>query len=320
MKVSDFLRFLFPLLFLCVPHAPNAQQDEGKGEELSHVEGHGLLEIDLLFLQELDEEAEGEDGGEAEAEIEAGADGDGRLGCHCLCLVPMAVDDDSAGEDDEVGKGFVELGGMAWHGDAIDERLVAVEDECPGDIGGLANNLGVHQIAQANEARHGGYGDGNIVHHDPRLDLGLAAVEHHADDEADGAAVGCQAFVASQPPTAVGHETGGKEHLDETGHAGEVVLGFVEQAMPQACPDEHTKEAIEEEGVELLVLNLLLLVEPLHDEVGDDEPEAPQEAVPPDGEETNGECLDGGLPVDEKRCHGRHTLNRKCMMSPSCTT
>ena len=60
------------------PHAPAAEEDEGEAEELSHVEDHAALEIDLLFLEELDEEAEGEDGGEAVAEVEAGAGGYGR--------------------------------------------------------------------------------------------------------------------------------------------------------------------------------------------------------------------------------------------------
>ena len=44
---------------------------------MTHVERHALLEIHLLFLQKLDEEAEGEDGDEAKAKVEAFADGDG---------------------------------------------------------------------------------------------------------------------------------------------------------------------------------------------------------------------------------------------------
>jgi hypothetical protein len=69
--------------------------------------------------------------------------------------------------------------------------------------------------------------------------------------------------------------------------------------MPQSGTDEHAHEAIEEEGLKLLVLYLLLLVETLHNHIRQQQADAPQEGVPAHTEGTNGKSLNGGLPIDE---------------------
>lgn len=44
-------------------HKTDACDDEWEAEDLSHVESHAFLEINLFFLDEFDEEAECEDEG-----------------------------------------------------------------------------------------------------------------------------------------------------------------------------------------------------------------------------------------------------------------
>ena len=44
------------LLFPGVPEEENAEQDEGDAQELSHVQGHALLETDLRLLDKLDQD------------------------------------------------------------------------------------------------------------------------------------------------------------------------------------------------------------------------------------------------------------------------
>ena len=57
---------------MCFPqHEVESDEDERDAQQLSHVERHALLKIYLLLLDELDEEAEGEDGCKAESEVES---------------------------------------------------------------------------------------------------------------------------------------------------------------------------------------------------------------------------------------------------------
>ena len=56
-------------------HARHSDDDEGNGEQLSHIEGHSCLEIDLVGLRVFDEEAERENQREDEAKVKTAADG-----------------------------------------------------------------------------------------------------------------------------------------------------------------------------------------------------------------------------------------------------
>lgn len=55
-------------------HTRHSDDDEGHGEQLSHVEGHSSLEIDLVGLRVFDEEAERENQREDEAKVKTAAD------------------------------------------------------------------------------------------------------------------------------------------------------------------------------------------------------------------------------------------------------
>lgn len=50
--------------FLIEKHEINAYDDEGNTEPLAHVEGHTFFKSHLVFLQEFDEESEGENLGQ----------------------------------------------------------------------------------------------------------------------------------------------------------------------------------------------------------------------------------------------------------------
>ena len=70
-------QFLQPLT---ANHAGDADDDEGDAEQLSHVERHAVLETDLSFLGELDEETGHENQRQAQTEIETGTDRQAGLG------------------------------------------------------------------------------------------------------------------------------------------------------------------------------------------------------------------------------------------------
>ena len=64
---------LFMLFAPTSPHAPKAEEDEGNTEDLTHIEEHSVLEIDLVLLSVFDKDAGSEDEEEAEAEEESRA-------------------------------------------------------------------------------------------------------------------------------------------------------------------------------------------------------------------------------------------------------
>ena len=88
-------------------HTPDSDNDKWNAEQLPHVQKHTLFKFHLLFLQELDKEAEREDSREAETEVEACADSDGRRGEHRLILVPTPIKNAASNKDDEIGNSFV---------------------------------------------------------------------------------------------------------------------------------------------------------------------------------------------------------------------
>lgn len=174
------------LLTPCTHHADDANDDEGYGEELSHVEHHASLEVFLDVLGILYEEAEGEDERQAQSEEEPAAHADGQrlTGGLAACIASAAAIEPPADEEEDgIGDGLVELTGMARH------HVDALEDEGPRYIGGFADYLGVHQVAQAYEAGRDGCRDGDVVQYGPRFQLRPAHIEQQGNDDADGAAM-----------------------------------------------------------------------------------------------------------------------------------
>ena len=208
--------------FLCPQHTIGTDEDERYGEQLSHVEKHVGLPGFLHVLGVFNEEAEDEDIGQTESEIPA------RSHAWLAGLLASFVDSPHDEEQRGVGDGLVELSGMA-------RKVVdAEEDECPGHVGHLADNLAVHQIAQADKAGRAARGNGNIVEHGPDAYLAIAHIKPKGDDKAERSAVTGQSLVACEFPSAVGQEMNGNEHLEDVFSAAKEIVGLIEQAMPQS--------------------------------------------------------------------------------------
>ena len=269
------------LLFTVEEHAVDANDDKRNTEPLAHVKRHAVFKAYLVFLQELDEEAEEEDFRQAESEEETAAG--------CGAVLRLSVEVNHAEEEDEVGHRFVELCRMARN------HVDPLEYECPGHAGGIADDFRVHQIGQTDAAGGDGGGYGNHVEHVHVVHLRLAAVEPQGDDESQRTAVAGQAFVARKLPSAVRQELHGENHFPEVV---QVVVGLVEQAMTQAGADEDTEEAVEEQRFELVVADAPVAVFFLHDEVGKSQADDPQQAIVTDGDAEEVEQFGIGVPVD----------------------
>ena len=61
MRTEGDIEGLLRFLLTAPPHAPNANKDEGNAKQLTHIEKHTILEIDLIFLGIFDEDTGGED-------------------------------------------------------------------------------------------------------------------------------------------------------------------------------------------------------------------------------------------------------------------
>ena len=86
------------------PHAPKAEEDEGYTEELTHVEKHSVLEVDLILFGVFNKYAGSEDEEEAKAEEEAST--------HLLRIV--AIEPPMNAEKERIAQGFVKLSRMTW--------------------------------------------------------------------------------------------------------------------------------------------------------------------------------------------------------------
>jgi len=269
-------------MFLSPYHTVDTDDDEGDGEDLSHVDGQGGLEGFLKLLRVLYQETEGEDVRQTEAEVPARADFLGPL------LMQCPHDDKQQG----VGDGLVELAGMAG------QHIHLLEDESPRNVGSLADNLAVHEVAQTDEAGGGAGGDGDVVEHRPEAQLRALAVEPEGEHQTRRAAVGGQSCVARHLPTAVGQEVDGQQHLHEALERRQEVVGLVEDAVAQSGTDEDAEEAVEEQRVEQLVLDFLLLVEFPYHEIGNNQTEEPAQGVPAEGVRADAECFYRRVPDD----------------------
>ena len=76
-----------------------------------------------------------------------------------------------------------------------------------------------------------------------------------------------KASIACDFPAAIRQEMNRQQHLHDTLPRGQEVLWLVEDAMAQTGTDQDAEEAVNKEGVKVLVLDLLFLIQPLHDQI-----------------------------------------------------
>lgn len=143
------------------PHTEETKEDEGNAEQLTHVEEHAVLEIYLIFLGVLDEDASSEDEEEAEAEEETSTD----LLRLTTIEIPMYA------KENGIAEGLVKLTWMAW------QHINTLKDEGPRYIGNLANDFGIHEVAQTDSTSTDGSDDSNVVEHRQKFDTRMADIE-----------------------------------------------------------------------------------------------------------------------------------------------
>ena len=188
------------LFLLGLNHTIRSQNDEWDRENLTHIDWERCFEGFLYLLGVFDEEAEGENICKAEAEIPTCAN----LLRHLLVEIPH--DDEKNGVSDCL----VKLSWMTWNG------IYMLEDECPGHICNLADNLRVHQVAQADKAGCGTCGYGDIIEYSPDAKLGLAHIHPERNHQSKCSAMRCKSCIAYQLPTTFGQESDRQYHLYQT--------------------------------------------------------------------------------------------------------
>jgi hypothetical protein len=99
-------------------------------------------------------------------------------------------------------------------------------------------------------------------------------------------------------PTAICHVMDGEDHLNDMVPGGEEVIWLIEQAVPQAAAYKDTYEAVDEQWVKILVLDLLLFIQPFDDKEGKDQPDQPAYRIPADTKMPHVECNDIWIPDD----------------------
>ena len=114
---------------------------------MSHVEEHAILESFLILLCVFDEDAAGEYQEETETEEKPCAD----------FLGIAAVEEPVYAEEDGVANGLVELSRMAR------QHIHFFEDKSPGHIGNFADDLGIHEVPEADGAGTNGGDDCYVV-------------------------------------------------------------------------------------------------------------------------------------------------------------
>ena len=183
---------------------------------------------------------------------------------------------------------------MAWN--AID----LLEDECPGHIGWLTDNLAIHEVSQADETGSDGGCNGDVVEYMPDVHLCIATIEPEGNHQTKCSAVRSQSGVARILPRAVGHLVHWHEHLNEMGTRREEIVGLIEQAVAQTGTHQNANEAIDEQRIEQFVLDFLVFIQPFHHEIAAHEAYEPAHAIPSQRDRTQVAHHFGGVPVDEE--------------------
>jgi hypothetical protein len=79
----------------------------------------------------------------------------------------------------------------------------------------------------------------------------------------------------------------------------QIIAWFVEQAMSQSCPNQDAEEAIHKHRLELLLANLLLKIQLVHQQINCHKPNRPAQRVPAYREKAQIESNDVRIPMYE---------------------
>lgn len=234
-----------------------AQKDERDAQDLSHVEHHVFLETDLRLLDKFDEETA------AEAPYHEDAD---ERPAPCLVQTPFVYGHQHKAQE-EIRAGLVKLGRMLGLGLAA-----KFEDKAPREIGHVAVNLRVEEVAQADEACCECHRDAQMVEQPDKVEMLLrtvfAGIPPHAQQQHYGAAMACEAAFPRH------------ENLQEALPAAEIVVGLVEYAMSQPGADDGTEKERIQQRVKKVFAHALPLEEPLENIPAKYEPAHEKQRIP----------------------------------------
>lgn len=98
---------------------------------------------------------------------------------------------------------------------------------------------------------------------------------------------------------AVPEESHRDEHFEHAFCRGKEIVRLIEDAVAEACSDDYSAEAVQEQWLELLFAVFLLYVEPSDAHVCAQQSYKPANGVPSEGHRAELECYEVRIPVDE---------------------
>ena len=143
------------------------------------------------------------------------------------------------------------------------------ENECPGYIGYLTYDFGIHQIGKANETCRNRSGYGNHIYHIHIIHFRFAAIEPERNDQPEGTSMTGQSFI----PSTSRKKFNRKYHFPKMI---QVISRIIEQAMSQSCPDQDAEKTVKEKRFELLFVYLLITILIVHHYVSKEYSDSPQ--------------------------------------------
>ena len=196
-----------------------------------------------------------------------------------------------------------------------------LEDECPGQVGRLTDNLRVHQVSQSDAAGRDRGGDGDVVEHRPHAQFGATAIQPEGNDQTQCATVRRQSGITRELPTAVSHLMHRNEHLQEMGARRQEIVGLIKQTMTQARSQQDAEETVYKQRVKQLVLDFLVLIQPTHHKIRTGNSYQPAHTIPPQRNRSQMAYHLRRVPSDvvEQLCHMIHELGNDYLIREKLT-
>src|SRR5690606_7237888 len=223
----------------------------GDAQDLTHAQRR-VRRDPLVLLEELDQEAA--------AEVDREERGNQKAARAAL-LPRLLVDEVQAAEHGQAEDDLVDLARMA------ERRIRAVEAgkaKAPGAVGQLARDLGVHEVAEADERRAERGGEGEAVGALEERDAAPLAEQIHREDEPD------HGSVAREPAG---------PNLEDPRRIAQGLVEIVEDDVAEARTDEHAEHAVHDEVVRVVGGTARTRDLPLQERMAPEEHEDEEQAV-----------------------------------------
>lgn len=239
-------------------------EDKGNRQELPHIECHAGLEIDLVVLDELHDEAQ------AEEEYQENAENGTPFQLRQL----FGIHPQERKAQNDVPERLIKLRRMVRH--TVVVRDIAGEIEAPRQIGHAAVNLRIEQIAETDQRSGEADRDDEPVENPPDVKAVLfpipAGEPDHRQYQGYRAAVARQAAVP------------GLENLQESFPGGKIILRLVEDTVTETGSDNRCNQQGIQQRIQDFFADSFPPDEPAEDEITDDETGHKQQGIPANAE------------------------------------